>query len=108
MRWRCSGVGLVLSVEAASEMALAASDAAPDPKKARRALAKVLPPLEVTHEGRPLQGWQFEYQFVDLSAIARPGDVLAFPGNVPHSYRNNDANRAAQGISAVLLARAGV
>ena len=36
------------------------------------------------------------------------GDVLGFPGNVPHSYRNNDAHRAAQGISAVLLARAGV
>jgi transcriptional regulator with XRE-family HTH domain len=40
----------------------------------------------------------------DLAA----GDVLAFPGNVPHSYRNTDANRGAQGISAVLLARAGV
>ena len=40
----------------------------------------------------------------DLAA----GDVLAFPGNVLHSYRNPDANRAAQGISAVLLAKAGV
>jgi transcriptional regulator with XRE-family HTH domain len=36
------------------------------------------------------------------------GDVLAFPGNVAHSYRNTDVNRPAQGVSAVLLARAGV
>lgn len=36
------------------------------------------------------------------------GDVLAFPGNVAHSYRNTDANKTAQGVSAVLLARAGV
>lgn len=57
----------------------AASDAAPDPMKAKRALAKVLPPLEVTHEGRPLDGRQFEYRFVDLSAIARPGDI--YPGS---------------------------
>jgi len=57
----------------------AASDAKPDPKKAQRALAKVLPPLEVAHEGRPLEGWQFEYQFVDLSAIAQPGDI--YPGS---------------------------
>jgi hypothetical protein len=55
------------------------SDAAPDPKKAKRALAKVLPPLEVTHEGRPLDGRQFEYRFVDLSAIAQPGDI--YPGS---------------------------
>jgi quercetin dioxygenase-like cupin family protein len=34
----------------------------------------------------------------DLAA----GDVLAFPGNVPHSYRNADAHHTAQGISAVL------
>jgi transcriptional regulator with XRE-family HTH domain len=32
------------------------------------------------------------------------GDVLAFPGNVQHSYRNTDGNRAAQGVSAVILA----
>ena len=31
----------------------AASDAAPDPEKAKRALAIVLPPLEVTHDGVP-------------------------------------------------------
>ncbi len=36
------------------------------------------------------------------------GDVLAFPGNLPHSYRNPDANRPAHGVSAVILARAGV
>jgi transcriptional regulator with XRE-family HTH domain len=34
----------------------------------------------------------------DLAA----GDVLAFPGSVPHSYRNADAHHTAQGISAVL------
>jgi hypothetical protein len=57
----------------------AASDAAPDAKKARRALATVLPPLEVTQEGLPLEGWQFEYRFVDLSAHAQPGDI--YPGS---------------------------
>jgi transcriptional regulator with XRE-family HTH domain len=36
------------------------------------------------------------------------GDVLAFPGNLPHSYRNPDTNRPAQGVSAVILARAGI
>ena len=35
------------------------------------------------------------------------GDVLAFPGNVPHSYRNT-ATTAAMGISVVILAKAGV
>ena len=37
-----------------------------------------------------------------------PGDVLAFPGNVPHSYRNNDGAARAMGISVVILAKAGV
>jgi transcriptional regulator with XRE-family HTH domain len=36
------------------------------------------------------------------------GDVLAFPGNVPHSYRNGNPGRHAQGVSAVILAKAGV
>jgi transcriptional regulator with XRE-family HTH domain len=36
------------------------------------------------------------------------GDVLGFPGNVPHSYRNNDAERPARGVSVVVLASAGV
>ena len=36
------------------------------------------------------------------------GDVLAFPGNVPHSYRNPDATAPAMGISVVILAKAGV
>jgi XRE family transcriptional regulator, regulator of sulfur utilization len=40
----------------------------------------------------------------DLAA----GDVLAFPGNVPHSYKNPDAGRSSHGVSAVILARAGV
>ena len=40
----------------------------------------------------------------DLAA----GDVLAFPGNVPHSYRNPDAGAPALGISVVILAKAGV
>ena len=34
------------------------------------------------------------------------GDVLAFPGNVPHSYQNPDAVRTARGISVVVLAKA--
>jgi transcriptional regulator with XRE-family HTH domain len=36
------------------------------------------------------------------------GDVLAFPGNLPHSYQNADERKAAQGVSAVVLARVGV
>jgi transcriptional regulator with XRE-family HTH domain len=36
------------------------------------------------------------------------GDVLAFPGNVPHSYKNPDASRAAHGVSAVILAKTGI
>ena len=36
------------------------------------------------------------------------GDVLAFPGNVPHSYKNPDTSRAAHGVSAVILAKSGV
>jgi XRE family transcriptional regulator, regulator of sulfur utilization len=40
----------------------------------------------------------------DLAA----GDVLAFPGNLPHSYRNEDARRGATGVSIVILAKAGV
>jgi transcriptional regulator with XRE-family HTH domain len=35
------------------------------------------------------------------------GDVLAFPGNVAHSYKNV-GTRAAQGISAVIFASAGL
>jgi XRE family transcriptional regulator, regulator of sulfur utilization len=38
----------------------------------------------------------------------RSGDVLAFPGNVAHSYRNADANKPAHGVSAVILASAGI
>ncbi|TDN61900.1 helix-turn-helix transcriptional regulator [Paraburkholderia sp. BL10I2N1] len=36
------------------------------------------------------------------------GDVLAFPGHVPHSYRNEDAQRKALGVSIVILAKAGI
>ena len=36
------------------------------------------------------------------------GDVLAFPGNLPHSYQNADALEGARGISVVVLAKAGV
>ncbi len=36
------------------------------------------------------------------------GDVLAFPGNQPHSYQNADALRPARGISVVVFAKAGV
>lgn len=35
------------------------------------------------------------------------GDVLAFPGSVPHAYRNTDQKRAALGVSVVILARSG-
>lgn len=36
------------------------------------------------------------------------GDVLAFPGNLPHSYQNADALVPARGVSVVVLAKAGV
>ena len=36
------------------------------------------------------------------------GDVLAFPGNLPHSYQNADAMAAARGVSVVVFAKAGV
>lgn len=38
----------------------------------------------------------------------RAGDVLGFPGNVPHSYQNPDTQRSARGVSVVILAKAGV
>ena len=37
-----------------------------------------------------------------------PGEVLAFPGNLPHAYQNQDARVAARGVSVVILAKAGV
>lgn len=36
------------------------------------------------------------------------GDVLAFPGNLPHSYQNPDQGTPARGVSVVVLAKAGV
>jgi transcriptional regulator with XRE-family HTH domain len=36
------------------------------------------------------------------------GDVLAFPGNLPHSYQNADALQPARGVSVVVFAKAGV
>jgi len=36
------------------------------------------------------------------------GEVLGFPGNLPHSYHNPDAQRPARGVSLVVLAKAGV
>jgi len=36
------------------------------------------------------------------------GDVLAFPGNLPHSYQNADPLEPARGVSVVVLAKAGV
>lgn len=36
------------------------------------------------------------------------GEVLAFPGNAPHSYQNPSKKRRARGVSVVILAKAGV
>ena len=36
------------------------------------------------------------------------GEVLAFPGNLPHHYRNADERREALGVSVVVLAKTGV
>jgi transcriptional regulator with XRE-family HTH domain len=43
----------------------------------------------------------------DRYALAS-GDVLAFPGNLPHSYQNADPLAPARGVSVVVLAKAGV
>jgi transcriptional regulator with XRE-family HTH domain len=43
----------------------------------------------------------------DRHALAT-GDVLAFPGNLPHSYQNADALAPARGVSVVVFAKAGV
>jgi len=36
------------------------------------------------------------------------GEVLAFPGNLPHSYQNADPLAPARGVSVVVFAKAGV
>lgn len=36
------------------------------------------------------------------------GEVLAFPGNVAHSYQNPDSRRDARGVSIVIFAKSGV
>jgi quercetin dioxygenase-like cupin family protein len=36
------------------------------------------------------------------------GDVLAFPGNLAHSYQNPDPIEPARGVSVVVFAKAGV
>ena len=56
-----------------------ASDAAPDPAKAKRALALRLPSLKVIRDGVAVTGEQFEFEFVDLPAHAQPGD--SYPGS---------------------------
>lgn len=67
-----------------------ASDAAPDKKKAERALATVLPPVEVTYQDIPVEGQQFEYQFVDLSAHAQSGDIYpGSPNDIPLKIRRD-------------------
>jgi transcriptional regulator with XRE-family HTH domain len=40
--------------------------------------------------------------------VLQTGDVLAFPGNVPHGYRNASGKKPARGVSVVILAKAGV
>jgi len=35
-----------------------------------------------------------------------PGDVLGFPGNLPHAYQNLDAHGPARGVSVIILAKA--
>jgi transcriptional regulator with XRE-family HTH domain len=36
------------------------------------------------------------------------GEVIGFPGNTPHSYRNRDAAKPALGVSVVVFAKVGV
>lgn len=54
-----------------------------------------------------LEGAVTIYIAGEANALAA-GDVLAFPGNVAHSYRNASAQEPARGVSIVVLAKAGV
>lgn len=36
-----------------------------------------------------------------------PGDVLGFPGDLPHAYQNLQARAASRGVSVIILAKAG-
>ena len=80
-----------------------ASDAAPSPEKAKRALAAQLPPLQIVREGAPVEGGQFEFQFVDLSAHAAPGD--RYPGSPDD--KPLQVRRDADGTGHVRMALAG-
>jgi len=40
--------------------------------------------------------------------VLQAGEVLGFPGNLPHSYHNPDGALPARGVSLVVLAKAGV
>src|SRR5579872_1772401 len=39
--------------------------------------------------------------------VLEAGDVLAFPGSLPHAYQNLDARAGARGVSVVIFAKAG-
>lgn len=66
------------------------SEAEPDTEKAKRALAKELPPLEISREGALVEGIQFEYSFVDLSGNAMPGDIYpGSPEDIPLSVKKD-------------------
>ncbi len=80
-----------------------ASDATPVPEKAKRALAAQLPPLQVVRDGVPVEGGQFEFQFVDLSAHAAPGD--RYPGSPDD--KPLQVRRDADGTGHVRMALAG-
>jgi len=40
--------------------------------------------------------------------VLEAGDVLGFPGNTPHSYRNTGKGLKARGVSVVVMAKAGI
>ena len=39
--------------------------------------------------------------------VLEAGDVIAFPGDLPHAYQNLDARQGAEGVSVVIFAKAG-
>jgi len=60
------------------------------------------PHIEGTREYFTCIKGEFTINVLGTSFQIKKGDVLSFPGNKPHSYKNNGAV-SAQGISVVLF-----
>jgi transcriptional regulator with XRE-family HTH domain len=65
------------------------------------------PHLPGTREYFTLLDGHVEIVIAGTRFEVKPGEVLAFPGNVPHSYRNLSRKKS-RGVSVVVLSRSGV